>query len=305
MSSRISLYLENLSLDDLLFLEAELNKRKSKFSAEHVVLAVQTEQKVLATLRRETVNQFSRDMRKYVNECSVAGSGVQLAYTPDVSLLLFKDVANAAKTAALLLTGLAELNGKHGSNEHRIALKLGLASGHDTLAAGSMRSVRQSALVRRASQCAWKSPAGTMLMDEACARAWGNRHDPVRIPIEIEGTPIYRVTPTSSATSQKVADEDRFVEFLDQAVNKEISTLKYFLLREDAEDSGNGAWSKPVARAVITIEAFDSTAMRNLTYTLKCSLSDYASLIERIRRMISDRGLGLVKHEEASNMTTR
>jgi hypothetical protein len=305
MSSRVSLYLESLSLDDLLFLEAELNKRKGKFNAEHVVLAVQTEQKVIATLRRDTINQFSRDMRKYINECAVAGSGVQLAYTPDVSLLLFKDVANAAKSASLLLTGLAELNGKHGSNEHRIALKLGLASGYDTLAAGSMRSVRQSVLVRRASQCAWKAPAGAMLIDEVCARAWEKRHEPVRIPIEIEGTPIYRVTPASSAQAQYVADEDRFLEFLDGAVKKGISTLKYSLLREEGEDRGNGAWSKPVARAVITIEAFDSVAMRNISYAFKCSLTDYANLIDRIRRLISDRGLGLVKHEEASSMSTR
>ncbi|MCB1058638.1 MAG: hypothetical protein KDB65_00270 [Calditrichaeota bacterium] len=303
MSSRISLYLESLSLDDLLFLETELNKRKSKFNADHVVLAVQTEQKVLATLRRDTINQFARDMRKFINECSVAGGGVLLAYTPDVSLLLFKDVPSAAKTASLLLTGLAEMNGKHGSSEHRIALKLGLSSGHDTLAAGSMRSVRQSVLVRRASQCAWKAPSGTMLMDENCARAWERKNEPVRIPIEIEGVSVYRVTPTVSIPAQKVADEDKFTEFLDHIVQKNITTLKYSLLREEAEESSNGAWSKPVARAVITIEAFDSEIMRNISYTLKCSLGDYSNLIDRIRRMISDRGLGLVKHEEASSIS--
>ncbi len=303
MSSRVSIYLESLVLDELLFLESELNRRKSKFKTEHVVMAVQSEQKVLTTFRREVVNLFAKDMRRYVNECAAAGSGVQLAYSPDISLLLFSRVDGAATAASLLLTGLAELNGKHGNDEHRIALKLGLACGVDTLAAGSMRSVRQSVLVRLASQSAWKAPAGTMLMDEAAAHSWTPRHEPVRVPIEIEGASIFRVTPNSATPLKPIADEDGLVEFLEFVKSREITTLKYSLLREEGENSERGAWSTQVATVSITLEAYDPQQLRNITFSTKCALSDYSGNVERIKRMVSDRGLGLVKHEEATSLS--
>lgn len=303
MSSRVQLYLERLSLDEIFYLEQELERRKARFRREFSVLAVQTEQKFLVTTSKEALAPINRELRRHINECTAAGSGVQLAYSPDVSLLLFRDLKGAVATATRLLTGLADVNGKLGGDGNRIALKLGLATGEDVLAAGSVRCIRNSVLVRRASQCAWRSPAGTLFIDDRTAQLWEPRHDPIRLPIEIDGIALFRVVPGELHTSAPIADEDRLVEFLDRAVSRGISTLKYSLLREEANENNNAAWSRPLARAVITIEAFDAQALKNITYTTKCALGEYAEKVDRIRRMVSDRGLGLVKHEEASAIT--
>lgn len=303
MSSRVSLYLERLLLDDLLFLEAELNLRKERFRREHVVMAIQTDQKILTSYRRDKIEQITKELRRYINESAVVGSGVLLAFSPDASLLLFRDVPSASKVASKLLTGLAELNGKLATVENRLSLKMGLACGNDVLAAGSMRSVRQSPIVKRASQCAWKAPAGVLLIDEISMQRWEPRHEPMRIPIDIDGMSVYKVLPIKGGASTPVVDEDHLTEFLTKIARKKISTLKYSLLREEAEADSNSAWSKPVARAVITLEAFDPDTMRNISHVTKCALSDYAGHVDRIRRMVSDFGLGLVKHEEASSIS--
>ncbi len=303
MSSRISLYLERLLLDDLLFLEDELNRRKERFRREHVVMAIQSEQRLLTTYRRDKLEQITKELRRYINECAVAGSGVQLAFSPDVSLLLFRDVPGSANTASRLLTGLAELNGKLALGENRISLKMGLACGSDVLAAGSMRSVRQSVLVKRASQCAWKAPGGVLFIDENAMHRWQPRHEPMRIPIDIDGVSVYKVTPNKGEAASPVVDEDHLLDFLKMVARKKITTLKYSLLREEAEADSNSAWSKPVARAVITLEAFDPDQMKNISHVTKCALSEYAGHVDRIRRLVGDLGLGLVKHEEASSIS--
>ncbi|MBL0061075.1 MAG: hypothetical protein IPP40_06195 [bacterium] len=299
----MSLYLERLLLDDLLFLETELNRRKERFRREHVVMAIQSEQKLLTTYRRDKLEQITKELRRFINECAVAGSGVQLAFSPDVSLLLFRDVPSASKTASHLLTGLAELNGKLAMGDNRISLKMGLSCGSDVLAAGSMRSVRQSALVRRASQCAWKAPGGALLIDENSMNRWEPRHEPMRIPIDIDGVSVYKVSPNRGEAASPVVDENHLLDFLKQVAKKRITTLKYSLLREEAESDSNSAWSRPVARAVITLEAFDPGEMRNISHVTKCALSEYAGHVDRIRRLVSDLGLGLVKHEEASSIS--
>lgn len=299
MSSRIGLTLERLTLDDLLFLESELERRKEKYRRQHVVMAVQTEQRIMTTLNRERLQVIAKEMRRYVNECAVAGNGVVLAYAPDVSLVLFRDAKGASLTATRLLTGLADLNGKIGAGDNPLSLKLGLASGTDVLAAGSMRSLRQSALVKRAGQCAWKSPSGSLLMDEQCAQGWEPRGDAMRLPLEIDGLSVYRATPSVDASATPVADEDRLIEFLNSVAAKNISTLKYFVIREEGEAEAGSTWSKPVARAVITLEGFDPTQMRNMSFTTRCAIFDYANKVDRIRRIVSDRGLGLVKHDDS------
>jgi len=299
MSSRVHLYLERLSLDELLYLEQEIERRKARFRKEYFVLAVQTDQKLLTTLRGDMLHQITREMRRHINECTAAGSGVQLAYSPDSSLLLFRDLKGAVETSTRLLTGIADVNGKLGGAT-TIGLKLGIASGEDVLAPGSARCLRNSVLARRAGQCAWKSPAGVLLIDERTAQRWEPRQDPMRLPIEIDGASVFRVVPGALKTSTNDDDEDRLKEFLSLAVSRGISTLKYSLLREEARDTSGNAWSKPVARAVINIEAFDSQSLKNITFTTKCALSEYAEHVDRVRRMVSDRGLGLVKHEEAS-----
>ncbi len=303
MSSRVSLYLDRLMLDDLLFLEAELNRRKERYRREHVVMAVQSEQKLLTTFRRDKLEQITKQLRRYINECAVAGSGVLLSFSPDVSLLLFRDVSGASKTATSLLTGLAELNGKLAMGDNRISLKMGLACGNDVLAAGSMRSVRQSPLAKRASQCAWKAPGGAILIDENVMQRWEPRHEPMRIPIDIDGVSIYKVAPNRPETSTRAAGEDDLLNFVKLVAKKRISTLKYSLLREEADADTNSAWSKPVARAVITLEAFDPEQMKNISHVTKCALSEYSGHVDRIRRLVSELGLGLVKHEEASSIS--
>ncbi|MCL4306578.1 hypothetical protein KJZ99_11765 [bacterium] len=303
MGRRLQLYLERLSLDELLFLETEIERRKAKFKREYSVLAIQTEQKLLTVMQRQTLGPIVRELRRHYNESAAAGGGLLLAFTPEVTVLLHRDVSGASVAATQLLTGLAEINGKISNESHRISLKLGLATGVDVLAAGSSRCVRGSSLVRRASQCAWKSPAGSMLIDERSSQLWEPRSAPVRIPIEIEGTPLYRVLPSEVRTSSVEVSDERLQEFLNQAISLGITTLKYGLLREDAGDSSNGAWSKPVARAVITVEAYDANSEKNLTFQTRCALTEYANKVDHIRRMISNKGLGLVKHEEASQIT--
>ncbi|MCB9366712.1 MAG: hypothetical protein H6506_00050 [Calditrichaeota bacterium] len=303
MGRRLQIYLERLSLDELLFLEHELDRRKLKFKKEYSVLAVQPEQKLLTALQRTTLVPLSRELRRHYNECAAAGGGILLAYSPEVSLLLMRDVKGAETAAVKLFTGLAEVNGRLSGDTPRVSLKLGLATGEDVLAAGSVRSIRQSELVRRASQCAWKSPAGAMLIDERSARKWEPKSAPVRLPIEIEGNQVFRVTPSEPSQTAAVPDNDKLEEFVNQAVEKGVTTLKYSLLREEANEVSNGAWSKPVARAVITVEGYDSEAGRNMVYTLRCAFAEYSEKVDYVRRVISDRGLGLVKHEVATQIT--
>ncbi|MBK8128626.1 MAG: hypothetical protein IPK53_06655 [bacterium] len=298
MSTRIGLYLERLTLDDLLFLESELERRKEKYRRQHVVMAVQSEQRLLTTLKRDKLAIIAKEMRRYVHECAVAGNGVVLAFSPESSLMLFRDVKSAAATAARLLTTLADLNGRLKAETSSIALKLGMATGSDVLAAGSMRSVRQSVLVKRAGHCAWKAPAGSMLMDEHCAQQWEPRNEALRLPMEVDGITIYRANPAATNNTATGADDDRLIAYLDAVVSKGISTLKYFLLREDTVDDAE-AWTQSNGRAVITLEGFDPSTMKNLSFTTRCPLNDYANKVDAIRRLISDRGLGLVKHEES------
>ena len=299
---RLNLYLEHLSLDEVLFLEQELQRRKAKFRKEYSILAVQTEQRLLTAVDRATLGPIMREMRRHLSDSAATGGGIMLAYSPETSLLMFRDVEGASKSAAKLLSGLAEVNGRIGTESHRITLKLGLATGMDTVAAGSARSIRQSALVKRAGQCAWKCPAGSLLMDEQSAQKWTVRSEAIRLPIEVEGSAVYRVVPDSRASNTSDAGYAQVGEFLSEAVQRKISTLKYSLLREEGEASVNGAWSKPVTRVVITLEYFDHETGRNANVSIRCALTEYADKVEQIRRMVSDRGLGLVKHEEASQL---
>lgn len=301
--SRISLYLDRLSLDDLMFLEEELQRRKEKFRNDYAVMAIQTEQRTLTSLRRELLVHLVSDLKRYYNENAASGSGVMLAFSPEASLLLFKDVQSAGKTATQLITGLAELNGRLGLVENRLTLKLGLAFGSEVLSVGSKRSIRHSALVRRAGQCAWKAAASTMLIDEFAMQRWVLRKDAIRMPIDIDGVSVYRVSLYASEAIQRGSDEEQLMLFLKGIVDRGIRTLKYSLLREDADSLTTSAWAKPVARAVITLEAFDPLSMRNLTFSVRCALSDYAEKVERVRGMVSEVGLGLVKHEDASHIT--
>lgn len=302
MSSRITLYLERLTLDELMFLEDEIGRRKERFRKEHFVMAIQTEQRLLTTLRRETLVRIANDLRRYYNDCATSGHGILLAYSPEASLLLVKDVQGAAKIATQLFAGLAELNGRLGTGENRITLKLGLASGSDILAVGSMRSIRQSQVVRRAGQCAMKAPAGCMLIDENSRHYWIPSKDPVRIPIDIDGMPVYRVSAAGVDLHAQNPEEEHLIKFLKEIERKGIGTLKYSLLKEHSE-SADGHWAQSSTKVSITLEAFDPEVMKNVSISKKCSLSNYADYVERVRLLVSDLGLGLVKHEDASQIS--
>jgi len=304
MSSRLGLYLERLTLDDLLFLESELERRKDKYRRQHVVLVLQTEQRLMTSVPRDALNVLAKEMRRFVNDGAVAGNGVVMAYTPESSVVLFRDVRSASLSAIRLLTTLADLNGRLKQIGQNVGVKLGLASGDDILAAGSMRSVRKSAVVKRATQCAWKAPTGSLLMDENCAFRWEPRNEAMKLPLEIDGLTLYRTNPALASNSSSGEDEEKLVAYLDALVSKGISTLKYFLLREESRDEQSGQLAQITARAVITLESFDPQTMRNVTFTTRCPLSEYTAKVDRVFRLVSERGLGLVKHEESMPVTS-
>ena len=187
MRSRLSLYLNSLSLEEILYLEEEISRRKERYRRTYSVLSIQTDRRILRADQPVNLGQLARDMRKFITDAGAQGGGVQLAYSPEVSVLMFTSVEGASRTCAALLAGLPELNGRGGDGSYRVGLKLGLATGEDTLAPGSPRCVRRSELVRRANQAAWRSTSGILMMDEDSYHGWPGRHDATRVPIEIDG----------------------------------------------------------------------------------------------------------------------
>ncbi|MCC6475556.1 hypothetical protein IT157_00760, partial [bacterium] len=216
MRSRVHLFLDNLSLDELFFLEQEIGRRKDRFRRHYTVMSVQVERRSALAATRELTTAQTRDFRRFLGESAAAGGGTQLAYSPEVSLILFNTVEGAAQSAASILSGLAEMNGRQATADAHISLKIGIASGEDALAPGSVRCLRSSHVIRRANQCAWKAPSGSLLVDEGTAEQWPQKHLPVRLPLEIEGSPCYRVIPATKGSSG--SEDDRFATYLNSVV---------------------------------------------------------------------------------------
>ena len=299
MRSRLSLYLNDLSLEEILYLEEELDRRQEKYRKHYAVLSAQTEPPVLRAESHLPLAQVSRDLRRYMGECAAVGGGTVLAFTPEVCVMLFHSVESASRTCAALLSGLPELNGRGITRSYRLGLKLGLASGTDTLAPGSPRCVRKSPLVKRASQCAWRSTSGALMMDENSYREWPSKYSAVRAPIEIDGHHVYRVVPGLTEDELQQYDNEPLSKFLDQAVRAGVQILKYRTERVDTSIINRAGWGKPLEMLELTLSTDRATRSSNGTYTERIALSDFSNRMEAIKRFLSQNGLALLRHESS------
>ena len=289
MRSRLSLCLNDLTLDEILHLDEELDRRKEKYRRNYAVLSVQADRAVLHADNMLDLGLFAREMRRYISGGAAAGGGTLLAYSPEVSVLLFNAVQGANRTCNALLSGLPEFNGRFGRQTMRIGLKLGLASGVDTLAAGSLRCVRASALVRRANQAAWRSTSNSLLMDENSYQEWPDKFSTVQVPFDIDGQHVFRVIPNTLGVSSKW-DNEVLLRFLKQAIDAGITTLKYDM--ERAEDPVPGEDSLQ-----LVVEGYDAQRGRNLQIRERIKAEDFAERMDAVKRILSSMGLALVRHE--------
>jgi hypothetical protein len=288
-------------LEEILYLEEELDQRKDKYRKEYAVLSVQTDRRILKSSGTLNLNLMARNMRKYTADCAAHGGGIQLAYSPEVSVLMFKSVEGAAKTCSALLSGLPELNGMCEKGSYQISLKLGLACGEDTLAPGSQRCIRTSTLVKRANQAAWRSEAGVLMMDEAAHESWPDSRSVTRVPIEIDGFSIYRIVPGLLGGDEGY-DNDGLNKFLEEIHQAGITTLKYSLERAQATQADAGLSATPVAVANLQLEGYDQRINKNLVYTERLPATGYAERLEVVRRILSEMELALVRLETASTI---
>ncbi len=296
MRSRLSLYLNDLSLEEILYLEEELERRKEKYRKHYAVLSVQTDPPVLRAESALPLQQLTRDLRRYMGECAAVGAGTILTYSPEMSVLLFHSVENASRTCSALLSGLPELNGRAGHTSYRVNLKMGIAAGTDILAPGSPRCVRKSILVKRANQCAWRSAAGTVMMDENSYQEWPEKFSAVRVPVEIEGQHIYRAVPGTIGRDSDRYDNEALNTFLNKVCDAQLGTLKYGTERIDAKDIGS-SWGTAVDSLELRLEAYDPKTGRNLSYSERIAIADYSDRMETVKRLLSGVGLALVRHE--------
>ena len=296
MRSRLSLYLNDLSLEEILYLEEELDRRKEKHRKHYAVLSVQTDPPALRADSALPLAQLARDLRRYIGECAAVGGGTVLAYSPEVSVMLFHSVASADRTCSALLSGLPELNGRAGKMSYRLNLKLGLAAGTDTLAPGSPRCVRKSLLVKRANQYAWRSAAGTLVMDENSYQEWPAKFSAIRIPAEIDGQHVYRVVPGTLARDSDRYDNEALGKFINTVCSAGILILKYGMQRIDAADVKSN-WGTGVEMLELKLEAYDSRSGKNLTYAERIATGDASDRMETVKRLLSNAGLALVREE--------
>jgi hypothetical protein len=291
MRSRLSLYLNDLTLEEILHLEEELDRRKEKYRRNYAVLSVQTDRPLMQLENILDLGRFAQDMRRYVSASAAVGGGTLLAYSPEVSVVLLNTVDGASRTCSALLSGLPELNGRYGKPTMRIGVKLGLASGTDTLAPGSPRCVRSSALVRRANQAAWRSSTNMLMMDENSYQEWPEKYSIAFVPIDIDGQHLYRAVPGMLGKQNANFDNESFMKFLRQVSDAGIPTLKYDMERVPGPENG----AEETLR--ILFEVYDPKREKNLTFSETIQPGDFSDRIEVVKRMLSSMGLALVRHE--------
>jgi hypothetical protein len=300
MRSRLSLYLNDLSLEEILYLDEELDRRKEKYRKHYAVLSVQTDPPVLRSDNNLPLAQLSRDLRRFMGECSAVGGGTVLAYTPEVCVMLFHSVESASQSCSALLAALPELNGRSGKQSYRVGLKLGLASGTDTLAPGSARCVRKSPLVKRANQCSWRSASGSLMMDENSYHEWPMKYSAVRVPAEIDGHHIYRVVPGLMSKESNEYDNEALNQFLQTAGKAGIQLLKYGANRVDPGSLNITSWGTPMEMLELLMEAYDTRMGRNLVYTERIAVGDFPNRMEAIKRQLSQAGIALMRQESSA-----
>jgi len=294
MRTRLALFFDDLVLEELLYLEEELDRRKEKYRRNYAVLAVQTDRPVLRIENMTDLERFHRDMRRFVSASAAVGGGTLLYFSPELSIILFTTVGGAGRTCSALLSGLPELHGQYMHPALRIGLKLGLATGHDLLAPGSPRSVRSSPLVRRASQSAWRGTAGTVLMDHNTYQEWPDKLSAEPLPFDLDGQRVYRAVPGTLGKVKAKYDDEALLKFLRKVANAGLPTLKYNLERvERSADSGE----MPADAVCVAFEAYDPGSDSNLIFRETIAVADYGDRIEAVKRMLNSAGLALVRHE--------
>jgi hypothetical protein len=299
MRTRLALFFDDLVLEELLYLQEELDRRKEKYRRNYAVLAVQSDRPVLRTENMADLERFHRDMRRFVTANAAVGGGTLLHFSPELSVIVFATVSGAAHTCSALLSGLPELHGRYHNPALRIGLKMGLASGHDLLAPGSARSVRSSALVKRATQSAWRGTAGTVLMDDNSYHEWPDKLAVEPLPFDLDGQHVYRAVPGTLGKVKAKYDDEALLRFLRQVVDAGIPTLKYDLEHMDHPDASEDALSDSVR---VVFEAYHPETSHNLIFKEVIAVSDYGDRIEAVRRMLNSVGLALVRHEASIGM---
>ena len=299
MRSRLSLFLDDRAVEELLFLEGELDPQKEKYRRNYAALAVQSDRPVMRTENMADIERFHRDIRRFISGNAAVGGGTLLYFSPEQSILLFNTVGDASRTCSSLLSGLPELHGNYHDPVFRIGLRMGLASGYDTLAPGSPRSLRSSPLVRRASQSARRGSSGTVILDDNSYHEWPDKLAVELLSYEIEGQHVYRAIPGTIGRTKTKYDDESLLAFFRQVAGAGISILKYDLERIERDPADTDA-AKNAVRVVF--EAYDPQSSRNLVYKDVISVSDYGDRIESVKRMLSSMGLALVRHEASAAM---
>jgi hypothetical protein len=290
MRSRLSLYLNDLTLEEILYLEEELDRRKEKYRRNYAVLSVQADRAVLHADHALDLGVFAREMRRYISGSAAAGGGTVLAYSPEVSVLLFNSVQGASRSCNALLSGLPEFNGRFGLLTMRIGVKLGLAAGIDILSPGSLRCVRTSSLVHRANQAAWRSTANILLMDENSFQEWPDKFAVISVPFEIDGQHMYRVIPGMLGRDSAKYDNEGLQRFLRQVSEAGVSTLKYDMATSDSSDSKDEMLE-------LIVEGYDMHAGRNLVLRERIKATEFADRMDMVKRLLSSMNLALVRHD--------
>jgi hypothetical protein len=297
MRARLPLFLDELSLEEVLSLEEELSRRKEKHRRNYSVLVAQTDRPILRSDNVPELGAFTRHMRRFMSSSAAVGSGTLLAFSPEASVLLFTSVAGACRTCGALLNGLPELNGRSPNNVLHIQLKLGLATGVDTIAPGSARSVRQSVLVKRASEAAWRSAANEVLLDESSYVEWPEKSAVAHAPFDMHGQHVYRAVPGLLGHGSNEYDNDALLRFLRRAAEAGIPTLKYNVRHKDADmDSGEQNTAR-VPTMEVMLEAYDAEHESNLTFKESVAATDLNDRIEVLKRILAAMGLAFVRYE--------
>lgn len=302
MRSRLTLYLNDLLLEEIMYLEEELDRRKEKYRKHYAVLSVQTDPPILRSESNLPLAQLARDLRRFMGESAAVGGGTVLTYSPEVCVILFHSIESASRTCSALISGLPEFNGKGGHQSYRVGLKMGLASGTDTLAPGSSRCVRKSSLVKRANQCSWRSAVGSLMMDENSYHEWPMKYSAVRVPAEIDGHHVYRAVPSTIGKESEQYDNEPLAKFLSTVSDVGIQMLKYSTERVDTSAMTNSGWGKPVDMLELTLGAYDSKMGRNLSYSEKIATNDFSNRMEAIKQLLSQSGLALVRYEASATI---
>lgn len=173
MRSRLPLYLDSLSLEEIFFLEAELARYREKFRDCYTVLAAWAHADLAPIIGAgdETKLGGMTWLRKLYRLGAAAGGGALLVFHPETSLFLFRDVQGAARSVAHITEGFSA-SGGNWSCRGSLPWRFGMATGEDFLAEDSPRALRKSAVAQQALDLVKRAVQATLLLDDLSYRQW-------------------------------------------------------------------------------------------------------------------------------------